>query len=48
MEFAATVIGSAAGATAVLALFIQVTHIIQSKIAVVTVIKSLFGKHVVR
>lgn len=35
IEFAASVIGSAAGATAVLALFIKATHAFQTKVAFV-------------
>jgi hypothetical protein len=34
LEFIASVLGSAAGATAVLALFVKVTHVIQAKIGV--------------
>jgi hypothetical protein len=44
IEFVASVLGSAAGATAILALFVKLTHFIQTKFGVGVVLKALFGK----
>ena len=46
--FAASVVGSAAGATALLALFIKVTHAVQTKVAIGAALKSLLAKFYLR
>jgi hypothetical protein len=47
-EFAASVVGSAVGATAVLALFIKATHALQSRAAVALALKSFTAKSTTR
>jgi hypothetical protein len=43
IEFLASVVGGAAIGTAVLASFVKVLHVIQTKLAIKTALKSMFG-----